>query len=130
MTPEEIAFQKYFDGNRGILDSQEKSINVIKKVDQNQSLRNLVDHAQQMNSECKPQMLVPFLQPKNEEHTLPAHGHSLPPEVSIVYEAKTILPGKYKFKGFGEIDLRMISLEQANDLYNHGFPYLKLKNRK
>lgn len=43
---------------------------------------------------------------------------------------KTIKPGRYRFPGFGEVDLTTMSLEKAENLVKNGFPYLILKNKK
>jgi len=39
----------------------------------------------------------------------------------------TIKPGLYHVKGFGEIDLRSLTLDRANSLFRAKFPYLMLK---
>lgn len=39
----------------------------------------------------------------------------------------TISPGVYDVQGFGEVDLRSLTLEKAEMLYKKGFPYLELK---
>ncbi len=39
----------------------------------------------------------------------------------------TIEPGVYQVHGFGEIDLRSLTLERAEQLFKKGFPYLELK---
>jgi hypothetical protein len=39
----------------------------------------------------------------------------------------TIEPGLYHVKGFGEVDLRTLTLEKANYLFQSNFPYLVLK---
>jgi len=36
-------------------------------------------------------------------------------------------PGIYNFFGFGEVNLRKLTLKQADQLYKRGFPELKLK---
>ncbi len=36
----------------------------------------------------------------------------------------TISPGLYEIMGFGEVDLRNLSLDRANQLFKAGFPYL------
>jgi len=51
----------------------------------------------------------------------------LPEDVAKKYNCKVIRPGKFDFKGFGEIDLRTISVPQADKLVEKGFPYLELK---
>lgn len=56
---------------------------------------------------------------------MPTEG--LLPEVARKYYVKTIKPGKYNFKGFGEIDLRTITLQKADRLVEHGFQFLVLK---
>ena len=50
----------------------------------------------------------------------------LPPAVAKKYTVKTIRPGKFVFAGFGEIDLRTISVKKADELYASKFPYLIL----
>lgn len=49
-------------------------------------------------------------------------------EVAAKYALIGIRPGKYVFKGFGEINLSQLSLAKADELYKKGFPFLKLKN--
>lgn len=49
----------------------------------------------------------------------------LPEDVAKKYRCKIIRPGKFNFKGFGEIDLRTISVEKADALVAKGFPYLE-----
>jgi|ETNmetMinimDraft_11_1059920.scaffolds.fasta_scaffold219222_1 hypothetical protein len=39
----------------------------------------------------------------------------------------TIEPGLYNIKGFGDIDLRSLTLDHANALYKQNFPYLEFK---
>jgi hypothetical protein len=41
----------------------------------------------------------------------------------------TAKPGLYHFQGFGEIDLRTLTLDQADNLVKRGFPYLILKKQ-
>lgn len=41
------------------------------------------------------------------------------------YEAVGVVPGEITGKKFGTVDLRSISLEQAEKLVAAGFPYLK-----
>lgn len=53
--------------------------------------------------------------------------HQLRPEVARRYFVPTIKPGKYNFKGFGDIDLTTLSIEQADALFERKFPFLKLK---
>ena len=45
-------------------------------------------------------------------------------EVAEKYRMKTIRPGKYNFPKFGTIDLREITLRQADELVAKGFPFL------
>ena len=45
---------------------------------------------------------------------------------SLKYEL-TIPPGLYHVKGFGEVDLRNLTLEKAEYLVKKGFPHLKEK---
>lgn len=49
----------------------------------------------------------------------------LPEDVAKKYRMKTIRAAKYNFAGFGEIDLRTISVAKADDLYAKKFPYLE-----
>ncbi len=56
-----------------------------------------------------------------------AHNEGLMPEVANKYYVSTIKPGKYNFKNFGDIDLRLITLATADKLFQKGFPFLKLK---
>ena len=51
-------------------------------------------------------------------------------EVAAKYALIGIRPGKYAFKGFGEIDLSELTVAKADELFKRGFPYLKLKNAK
>ncbi len=53
----------------------------------------------------------------------------LPKEVAEKYRLKTIRPGKYNFQGFGEIDLRTLSLAAADELVKKKFPFLVLKKK-
>jgi len=39
----------------------------------------------------------------------------------------TIQPGVYHVFGFGEVDLRDLTMARADQLYKKGFPYLKEK---
>lgn len=39
----------------------------------------------------------------------------------------TIEPGLYNVHGFGEVDLRNLTMEQADRLFKMKFPYLELK---
>ncbi len=50
----------------------------------------------------------------------------LPKDVAEKYKVVTIRAGKYNFYGFGEIDLRTISLKKADELFEKEFPYLEL----
>ncbi len=50
-------------------------------------------------------------------------------EVAEKYSLKSIRPGKYAFAKFGEIDLRTITLKQADELVKKGFPFLVLKKK-
>jgi hypothetical protein len=52
---------------------------------------------------------------------------TLLPEVAEKYVLVGIRPGKYNFNGFGEIDLRTISVQKADQLFKDGFSHLKLK---
>ncbi len=52
----------------------------------------------------------------------------LQPDVAKKYRLVSIRPGKYNFKDFGEIDLRKITLKQADELVTKGFPFLKKRN--
>jgi hypothetical protein len=54
---------------------------------------------------------------------------TLRPDVARKYYVPTIKPGKYNFKGFGDIDLCQITLEQADALFAKNFPFLKLKRQ-
>ncbi len=45
-------------------------------------------------------------------------------EVAAKYRMQTIRPGKYNFPKFGTIDLREITLRQADELVAKGFPFL------
>ncbi len=53
----------------------------------------------------------------------------LPKEVAEKYNLKSIRAGKYVFPKFGEIDLRTITLKQADELVKKGFPFLVLKKK-
>jgi hypothetical protein len=46
------------------------------------------------------------------------------PEVEAKYYCKTITPGVFTFAGFGEIDLRKITLAEADRLVQRGFKFL------
>lgn len=50
---------------------------------------------------------------------------TLQTEVAAKYQLIGIRPGKYNFKGFGEIDLCSLDLVKANNLVSKGFPFLK-----
>lgn len=50
---------------------------------------------------------------------------SLHPDVSTKYHLVGIRPGKYNFKGFGEIDLCKLTLKKADSLVAQGFGFLK-----
>ncbi len=50
----------------------------------------------------------------------------LPAKVAEKYKVVTIRPARYNFNGFGEIDLRTISLNKADELFEKEFPFLKL----
>ncbi len=39
----------------------------------------------------------------------------------------TIPPGRYHVHGFGEVDLRSLTMQQADHLVSKGFPYLVAK---
>jgi hypothetical protein len=52
----------------------------------------------------------------------------LNPEVSKIFNLITIRPGYYNFPNFGPIDLTTIPLAKAQELFDNGFPFLKLKN--
>ncbi|MFN3758454.1 MAG: hypothetical protein ACK4SF_04485 [Algoriphagus aquaeductus] len=49
----------------------------------------------------------------------------LSPAIEGKFEAVGVLPGVITGKKFGTVDLRSISLEQAEELVKKGFPYLK-----
>lgn len=51
-------------------------------------------------------------------------------EVSQHFSLVGIPVGKYHFSNFGIIDLRNIDLDEAESLYNKGFPYLKKKKKR
>jgi regulator of replication initiation timing len=51
----------------------------------------------------------------------------LHPEVAAKYQLIGIRPGKYNFKGFGEIDLCGLSVARADALVARGFTHLKLR---
>lgn len=53
---------------------------------------------------------------------------ALKSEVAAKYTLMGIRPGKYNFKGFGEIDLCALSVARADDLFRRGFQFLKLRN--
>lgn len=53
---------------------------------------------------------------------------NLKAEVAAKYALIGIRPGKYNFKGFGEIDLGEITLAKADELFKRGFPHLKLRD--
>lgn len=53
---------------------------------------------------------------------------NLKSEVAAKYALIGIRPGKYNFKGFGEIDLGEITVPKADELYKRGFPHLKLRD--
>jgi hypothetical protein len=48
------------------------------------------------------------------------------PEVINKYEF-TIRPGRYVFPKFGEIDLFSLNLKKADELFNKGFRWMKLR---
>ncbi len=48
-------------------------------------------------------------------------------EVSEKYQLKTIRPGKYHFPDFGLIDLSKITIHEADELVDKGFPFLVKK---
>jgi len=50
-------------------------------------------------------------------------------EVSAKYRLVTIRPGKHYFPQFGEVDLRKIKLQKADELFAKGFPFLKLREK-
>lgn len=54
-------------------------------------------------------------------------NRTMKPEVAAKYALIGIRPGKYNFKNFGEIDLGVVSLAKADELYKKGFPHLKLR---
>jgi len=51
----------------------------------------------------------------------------LPAEVAAKYNLKIIRPGKYNFHGFGEIDLRKVTLKQVKELIEKGFEFFEEK---
>lgn len=53
---------------------------------------------------------------------------ALKPEVAAKYALMGIRPGKYAFKGFGEIDLCSLTLAKADELFKKGFQFLKLRD--
>lgn len=55
--------------------------------------------------------------------------NKLPEEVTEKYTLKTIRAGKYNFQGFGEIDLRKLTLKKADELVAEKFPFLILKKK-
>lgn len=66
------------------------------------------------------------IEPKFEE--IPDHypwGNCLRPETSALFQVKSLKPGKYNFKDFGQIDLRNLTPEEAESLVKQGFKYLK-----
>jgi hypothetical protein len=48
-------------------------------------------------------------------------------EVAAKYNLIGIRPGKYNFKGFGELDLRTLSVAQVDSLVSRGFTHFKLR---
>lgn len=52
---------------------------------------------------------------------------ALHPEVQAKYALVGIRPGKYNFKGFGEIDLCTLTIQKADSLVARGFPHLKIR---
>jgi hypothetical protein len=62
-----------------------------------------------------------------KEKTVKKIENKLPKEVADKYSLKSIRPGKYSFAKYGEIDLRIISLEKADKLVKDGFPHLVAK---
>jgi hypothetical protein len=52
----------------------------------------------------------------------------LQPEVRAKYILIGIRPGKYNFKGFGEIDLCALSVARVDSLVERGFTHFKLRN--
>lgn len=52
---------------------------------------------------------------------------TLNPEVAAKYVVVAIRPGKYNFKGFGEIDLCALTVSRADELVKRNFPHLKLR---
>lgn len=52
---------------------------------------------------------------------------ALNPQVAAKYQLIAIRPGKYNFKGFGEIDLCSLSIARADDLFRRGFPHFRLR---
>ncbi|MBN2747349.1 MAG: hypothetical protein JXR34_11545 [Bacteroidales bacterium] len=52
---------------------------------------------------------------------------TLKPEVSKKFDLVTIRPGSYTFPKYGPIDLTAITLAEAEELFENGFPYLKRK---
>lgn len=55
---------------------------------------------------------------------------TLTKEVSDKYSLKDIKPGTYLFPVYGEINLHLMSLEKADQLYASGFPYLVEKKKR
>jgi len=53
----------------------------------------------------------------------------LPAEVAEKYDLKMIRPGKYYFNGFGEIDLRKVTLKQVEALKKKGFYFFEEKKQ-
>jgi len=51
----------------------------------------------------------------------------LPAEVAAKYNLKIIRPGKYNFHGFGEIDLRKVTLKEVETLIKKGFQFFEEK---
>jgi len=51
----------------------------------------------------------------------------LPAEVAAKYNLKIIRPGKYNFHGFGEIDLRKVTLKEVEALKKKGFYFFEEK---
>jgi len=50
-------------------------------------------------------------------------------EVAAKYRLITIRPGKHYFPEYGEIDLRVMKLQKADELFAKGFPFLKLREK-
>lgn len=51
-------------------------------------------------------------------------------EVLAHFELVGTKPGKYRFPGFGELDLTKITLKDARALAKAGFPHLKAKPKE